>query len=1212
MQGGDPYGVPGITGEWSELFKTVAPDHERSCDRWELCGLPSVGSSVESSCRSCSIGSQTLRDRMHSPDGIGLKPGAPEALHRHLNLKLAELGFAPVPPPGGGVALDATLEQFIAHGREKDRLLTAYLCPADNRIQTFLYDYLGDIVVPPRLPAKTLVLDRPGLARMLSLPPGENHVSSPLLKSYRLRNGVLHNPKSDRRTTAGIFHVTEGGLPIPDDKKAVPREAFAALLRRALQPPSELQRLPFTAGTVPADCFVSMQIRPVVSPEVPGFQPKKSMEIRFLVPGSLVANLDFVESIFGNGGDPYLPENDAALDVEHWSGQTGCVILAPHITGIPKQQLGLPRWEDATERQRRDGMCWKTPDELYNEGNAFKLTARDASGTIVTLISDNYFGYCKKEVKTQVSFAANLLGLAEEEHAGGALVFARYDLASEYDANQHRGEYPHTFEEAMRLLGATVEVHPEGYGVDRAYPHIVYVPETVQFELELQTVRWTRADGGEGQLKLLLGNTYVLPSGFRVHLEKPQGNRAWRLVGTRPEAVLCHKPCTVSGGGKSEISKPIADAIIHGPVFVADFHHDFDAIEEVLKHDFSDRFRDPARAGQDHRPLLSPQRTLGSVIKVLTPSNEFSDAHNAWLGSIPAHIKELVLVVKRFWKPGWGEQWREQFSVDVINGTPANELRLGRRRLATQFLRVGYAADGAWRTFGLRKDFHPSLKLQAEDDITASIIVPRARAGQVGEFSTQPSVKFVQNVEYRLFQRPDDAVVRGYDQAAEADFGGSDNFFSNYEPMTRADARNMVEESVGFYQFTEPMQRLVSAVADSRHEEYFVSTSNPRIVDGKPSKNPRYLQTRPDLLHPQVWYLAQVGARLARRLSTEVPLPVPVHAVLAGRRNNPAEKGVRSLACYGPVHYLELPELFMEFISSMTGKSPSTTGAGSEGALTKSPFNSLPPVYDLNAALVGFIVTGYDGFLTSAGCVGPKLRVDHDISLLVPELWCRMGVEERAPHSLIANGYLERCQDVQIGGKLVRASRLGYRITPRFVSSFFGRVFNHPHSVLTEPMLRPEQQDANEFADAVANILETHRRVAEHYFNDGSIDAACPPLRALLHIMRGDAFEGQGLDSPALRELFTRENMLASDWYRERLKAKQTIDLRLWRRHSDYIEKFLGRPGYSDEAVRLGVRDRLHLARVMVEKVKSPAYLDELIGTIGAEPAIADAVRKLG
>ena len=69
-------------------------------------------------------------------------------------------------------------------------------------------------------------------------------------------------------------------------------------------------------------------------------------------------------------------------------------------------------------------------------------------------------------------------------------------------------------------------------------------------------------------------------------------------------------------------------------------------------------------------------------------------------------------------------------------------------------------------------------------------------------------------------------------------------------------------------------------------------------------------------------------------------MPTPVDAVLAGRRNNPPEPaaGIRSLAVFSPIHYLPTPELFMEFISSMTGKSPSTTGAGSEGALTKGPF----------------------------------------------------------------------------------------------------------------------------------------------------------------------------------------------------------------------------------------------------------------------------------
>jgi hypothetical protein len=60
----------------------------------------------------------------------------------------------------------------------------------------------------------------------------------------------------------------------------------------------------------------------------------------------------------------------------------------------------------------------------------------------------------------------------------------------------------------------------------------------------------------------------------------------------------------------------------------------------------------------------------------------------------------------------------------------------------------------------------------------------------------------------------------------------------------------------------------------------------------------------------------------------------------------------------------------MEFTSSLTGKSPATTGFGSEGALTKGRFNALWPVVDLNNALVSAILTGYAGFTTSAVCIG--------------------------------------------------------------------------------------------------------------------------------------------------------------------------------------------------------------------------------------------------
>jgi hypothetical protein len=249
-----------------------------------------------------------------------------------------------------------------------------------------------------------------------------------------------------------LFHIAEGGLPVPADKVAVPKQAFAALWSAALRPPDSLLTLPFTADQEErARCFVSLLLRPLVCPAA-GSEPKKTMEIRFIAPGSLVSNLDFVESIFGNGGDPYLPENDAGLDVLHWTGHTGCVVLAPHVVGIPKRTLGLPHVSQATERQRRDGMCWTDEAEPYNEGRAFKLVCRDARGVMVTVIADNYFGYCKKEVKTQIGYSANLYGSCEEEHAGGALAFATYVLGQDFFADRTISLKVAPFSDALYLV----------------------------------------------------------------------------------------------------------------------------------------------------------------------------------------------------------------------------------------------------------------------------------------------------------------------------------------------------------------------------------------------------------------------------------------------------------------------------------------------------------------------------------------------------------------------------------------------------------------------------------------------------------------------------------------------------------------------------------------------------------------------------------------
>ena len=171
--------------------------------------------------------------------------------------------------------------------------------PIDQRIQLWLQDYLGKKA--PQLPTRTFELSQHGIARNLSLPPDSDEFHSPIIFSYRVSNGIIHNPISDRRTTAGGFHVAEGGLPISKDKKAVPLNTFSQLLEIALHPPTEMMELPLTTNQNESACaWVSLLLRPVVCPQVNGFLQERSMEIRFFAPGNLVSNLDFVESIFGN------------------------------------------------------------------------------------------------------------------------------------------------------------------------------------------------------------------------------------------------------------------------------------------------------------------------------------------------------------------------------------------------------------------------------------------------------------------------------------------------------------------------------------------------------------------------------------------------------------------------------------------------------------------------------------------------------------------------------------------------------------------------------------------------------------------------------------------------------------------------------------------------------------------------------------------------
>ncbi len=1130
---------------------------------------------------------------------------------QYINLQLAALGqplFTDDSDSGKKLSnarfLDLT-ESLISSFREKTRLLSDHLSPVDTRIQNFIDDYLKDVNIGKtiRIPNNTFVLNQKGLAREISLPPNGDTFKNDLVNSYRVKQGILNNPKHDKRTTKGTFHIVTGGMPVPLDKKEVPKETFAHLLYSALTPDDDSKLLPFTANQdKKAKVMLSLLLRPVVCPEVPGVIEEKSMEIRFFAPGSLSSNLDFVENIFGNAGDHNLAENDAALDIEHWTGHTGCVILAPQLTTLKKKDVGLPHISEATERQKKDGMCYESEDELYNEGGAFKITCRSDKGQVITLIADNYYGYSKKEVKTQIGYSANLYGLVEEEHAGGAVAFPRGIMSENVFGANFTGkfDYKYNFKEAMSLIADKVEMKSEGYAVDKKYTNIVYVPENADIDIQQATVNW-----GTGSLKLSPEKTYVYPSGDKFQLVKHPAQPLWRIIHTNAEGMFCHKPCTVSGGGKSEISKSLQNAIKYGTFNIHNLEEDFKLADEIINKDYSTRWKDynKGQAG-DTRTFLSPERTLGSAVKLLTPSDHYNDEYNEFLNNIPAHIRTLVLFVKRLYRNDMETgNWKDYMTVEYINGREGTTLLYKNNPVIGSYVRLGFKEDGNWLVHKLRSDFVPSHKIQMEDDITASITLPASSISHLNSEYTNKSVKITKNCEAHLFQRPDEAVIRGYDIDAESDIVQSGTFLTNYEPMTKADAIELYEDAINFDKYTQPVKDLITKVAFSEKDGYFVTPSHTRVVADGPTKNPRYLQKNVYAQETEDSYLADVGIRLRRRIKAEDPVVHPVNAVLPGRRNNPVDKenGIRPLSVYNPIHYQELPELFMDFICSLTGKSPSTTGAGSEGALTKGPFNMLAPTADLNNALLSYILTEYQGYSSAAGYVG-KSRFDHDISLLIPEIWARLVPEDRDPKLLIETGCLEKLEDFEFEGKKVLASRLGYRITENFAFRCMNRLFDEPKAVFSEEMLKPELQGMEDFVDGINNIVEAQQKVALAYFEDGSVEAAIPPLKILLNIMAYGQYEGKTIDDPELRKFFERDYVINSDWYKERLKRRKEQSAAFIQSQLNNLEAFAAKPENALLVEEMNIAKRIQIANDKLTYINSGDYDADLVGTIGADP----------
>jgi len=112
-------------------------------------------------------------------------------------------------------------------------------------------------------------------------------------------------------------------------------------------------------------------------------------------------------------------------------------------------------------------------------------------------------------VKTRISFAANLFGAAEEEHAGGALAFQRFNHGEEFGVGSLTREPGYDFDDMTYHYGAMMNIQPEGYAIEKRFPDIIYVPQDQRMNLNSQKITLLK-NGQTHAIRLRPGKIYIL------------------------------------------------------------------------------------------------------------------------------------------------------------------------------------------------------------------------------------------------------------------------------------------------------------------------------------------------------------------------------------------------------------------------------------------------------------------------------------------------------------------------------------------------------------------------------------------------------------------------------------------------------------------------------------------------------------------------------
>ncbi len=108
----------------------------------------------------------------------------------------------------------------------------------------------------------------------------------------------------------------------------------------------------------------------------------------------------------------------------------------------------------------------------------------------------------------------------------------------------------------------------------------------------------------------------------------------------------------------------------------------------------------------------------------------------------------------------------------------------------------------------------------------------------------------------------------------------------------------------------------------------------------------------------------------------------------------------------------------------------------------------------------------------------------------------------------------------------------------------------------------------------------------------------------------GETREGWKLDTPEFRELFTRESVLASDWYAARLDAKQATDIAHQEAGIARLKEFAGVAQNSRVSDRLNLGARTADAQAELERMQDASYASSWLARSAGRRSSADGGRQ--